>query len=108
MPEEEVERAIFGSNLRKVLGPNSLPFQVWQELWPIVKHWIVYIYRRSIQLGHIPKAWTEAKIIVIPKPEKPNYTIAKAYQPISLLQTISKGLERVVAQRLSEFLERTD
>ena len=50
--------------------------------------------------------WTEAKIIVIAKPEKPDYTIPKAYRPISLLRTISKGLERVVAQRLSEYLER--
>ena len=38
MPEEEVERAIFRSNLRKAPGPNGLPFQVWQELWPVVKH----------------------------------------------------------------------
>jgi hypothetical protein len=32
--------------------------------------------------------------------------VPKAYQPISLLQTISKGLERVVAQRLLGYLER--
>jgi hypothetical protein len=69
----------------------------------VVKHWIVQIYRRSIQLGHIPKAWTEAKTIRVSKLGKPEYAVAKAYRPISLLQTISKGLERVVAQRLSEF-----
>jgi hypothetical protein len=67
----------------------------------------VHIYRRSIQIGHLPQPWTEAKIVVIPKPEKGNYTIPKAYRPISLLRTISKGLERIVAQRLSEYLERT-
>jgi hypothetical protein len=66
----------------------------------------VYLYQRSIQLGYLPKLWAEAKIIVIPKPGKPDYTIPKAYQLISLLRTISKGLERVVAQRLSEYLER--
>ena len=32
MPEEEVERAIFKSNLRKAPRPNGLSFQVWQEL----------------------------------------------------------------------------
>jgi hypothetical protein len=58
-------------------------------------------------LGHLPARWREAKIIVIPKPEKPDYTIPKAYRPISLLQTISKGLERIVAQRFLEYLERT-
>ena len=106
--EGEVEKAIFSSNPRKAPGPGDISFQVWQELWPVVKHWVVHIYRRSIQLGHIPKSWTEAKIIVIPKPGKPDYTIPKAYRPISLLCTISKGLEKVVAQRLSEYLERTE
>lgn len=103
-----MEKAIFSSNPRKAPGPGDISFQVWQELWPVVKHWVVHIYRRSIQLGHIPKSWTEAKIIVIPKPGKPDYTIPKAYRPISLLCTISKGLEKVVAQRLSEYLERTE
>ena len=51
--------------------------------------------------------WKEAKIIVIPKPEKPDYTIPKAWRPISLLQTFSKGLEKIIAQRVSEYLERT-
>jgi hypothetical protein len=68
----------------------------------------VYIYQRLIQLGHILKSWTEAKIIVILKPGKPDYTIPKAYRPISLLCTISKGLEKVVVQRLSEYLEKTE
>lgn len=52
--EEEVERAIFSSNPRKAPGPDNLSFRVWQELWPVVKHWIVHIYRRSIQLGYLP------------------------------------------------------
>jgi len=51
--------------------------------------------------------WKEAKIIVIPKPEKLDYTIPKAWRPISLLQTFSKGLEKIIAQRVSEYLERT-
>lgn len=105
--EEEVARAIFESNPRKAPGPDNLSFCVWQELWPVVKDWIVHIYRRSIQLSYLPTHWKGAKIIVIPKPDKPDYTIPKAYRPISLLQTISKGLERIVAQRFSEYLERT-
>lgn len=106
--EEEVRRAIFSSNPRKAAGPDDIPFKVWQEVWPVVGKWVTLLYQRSIALQHVPRTWAEAKIMVIPKPGKPDYSIPKAYRPISLLRIISKGLERVVAQRLSEFCERTD
>lgn len=40
------------------------------------------------------------------KPNKPNYTKAKVYRPISLLRTIAKVLEAIVASRLSYIVER--
>jgi hypothetical protein len=52
------------------------------------------------------KAWKIAKIVTIRKPRKADYTALKAFRPISLLQTISKGLEAVVAARLSYLTEK--
>ena len=49
--------------------------------------------------------WKEARIVALRKPSKPDYSKAKAYRPISLLQTISKGLETLVARRLSYLAE---
>jgi hypothetical protein len=46
-----------------------------------------------------------AKIIILQKPGKPDYTKLKAFRPISLLPTISKGLEAVIAIRLSYLVE---
>ena len=54
----------------------------------------------------MPKAWKIAKIVTIRKPGKADYTVPKAFRPISLLQTISKGLEAVVAARLSYLTEK--
>ena len=105
--EEEVKRAIFSSSPRKAAGPDDIPFRVWQELWPVVGKRIKLLYHKSVLIQHIPRAWAEAKIVIIPKPGKPDYSVPKAYRPISLLRTISKGLERLIAQRLSEFCERT-
>jgi hypothetical protein len=45
------------------------------------------------------------KIIILQKPGKPNYTKPKAFRPISLLPIISKGLEVVIAIRLSYLAE---
>jgi hypothetical protein len=40
-------------------------------------------------------------VIILRKPGKPDYTKPKAFRPISLLLTISKGLEAIIAIRLS-------
>jgi hypothetical protein len=59
------------------------------------------LYRTSIETSHIPASWKTVKIVVIRKPGKADYTIPKAYRPISLIQTLSKGLEATIAARLS-------
>jgi hypothetical protein len=38
-------------------------------------------------------------VVVIPKADKPDYSAAKVYQPISLLENLSKLLEKAVAKR---------
>lgn len=50
----------------------------------------------------LPSKWRHAKIIPLKKPSKADYTIAKAWRPISLLATLGKVLESVVAERSAE------
>jgi hypothetical protein len=57
-------------------------------------------------LRHVPKQWKTARIITLRKPGKADYTLQKAFRPISLLLMISKGLEAVVATRLSYMTEK--
>lgn len=63
------------------------------------------MYQTSLDLKYVPQRWRTAKIVVLRKPNKPDYPMPKAYRPISLLKTISKGLEAVVARRLSYLAE---
>jgi len=44
--------------------------------------------------------------VVIPKPGKPDYTKVRAYRVISLLDAISKLLERTAAHLIADHLER--
>ncbi|KAI6824489.1 hypothetical protein KC343_g180 [Hortaea werneckii] len=53
----------------------------------------------------IPQQWKVAKIIPLKKPNKGDYTLAKAWRPISLLSTLGKLLEAVVAERVSFAVE---
>jgi hypothetical protein len=56
-------------------------------------------------LGYFPTIWKAAKVIPIHKPNKPP-TDANSYRPISLLSSISKLLERIIASRLTTFINQ--
>jgi hypothetical protein len=55
-----------------------------------------------------PPLWKEAIIVVIPKPDRPDYSLPKAHHPISLLECISKLLEKVVTQQIQHNLTTHD
>ena len=105
LAEVEVRRAVFAAQPYKAPGPDGMPAIVWQELWPLLKDHIVALFRLSLETARIPQAWRVAKIVPLRKPNKPDYTLAKAYRPISLLATLGKNLEAVVAARLSYLAE---
>lgn len=104
--DEEIERAITRPNPNKAPGPDEIPFSVWRQLLPHTREWIKWLYQASMSLGHVPRQWREASIVVLRKPGKKDYSNPRAYRPISLLPTISKGLESIVAARLSYMAER--
>jgi ribonuclease HI len=105
LTKEEVERAVFRSNPDKAPGPDEISFRVWRELWPVVGDHVLWLYNTSLELRHTPRRWKTARIVTLRKPGKADYTIPKAFRPISLLPTISKGLEAAVAARLSFITE---
>ena len=52
-------------------------------------------------------AWKQAKVIMLLKPGK-DLTKSTSYRPISLLPAIGKVFERIIASRLSTFLEKAN
>jgi Reverse transcriptase (RNA-dependent DNA polymerase) len=102
---EEVERRVFAAKAWKAPGDDGLPAVVWQQVWPVVKERVLRLFQTSLDEGSLPSQWKNAKIIPLRKPDKPNYKLAKAYRPISLLATLGKILESVVADRISYAVE---
>ena len=71
----------------------------------VVEHHVLALFRTSLEDGTLPSQWRHAKIIPLKKPGKEDYTTAKAWRPISLLATLGKVLESVIAERLSHAVE---
>jgi hypothetical protein len=89
----------------KAAGEDGLPAGVWRQVWPAVSESVRRLFQTSLDTGVIPKQWKVAKIIPLKEPNKDDYTLAKAWRPISLLSTLGKLLEAVVAERISFAVE---
>jgi hypothetical protein len=81
------------------LGILGIGWDLLKKGWPHCDDLLTNIFSSCIRLGHHPNRWKEATVVVIPKPNKADYSLAKAHQPISLLETMSKLMEKAVAKR---------
>uniref|UniRef100_A0A0K3CQ65 BY PROTMAP: gi/342320283/gb/EGU12224.1/ Pol-like protein [Rhodotorula glutinis ATCC 204091] n=1 Tax=Rhodotorula toruloides TaxID=5286 RepID=A0A0K3CQ65_RHOTO len=86
-------------------GPDDVPNHALQLLLPHLLPHLVPLYHASLALGHLPHSWHDASCVVLRKPKKPDYRDPKAYRLITFERCIAKGLERVVAARLSHLAE---
>ncbi|KAF8689775.1 hypothetical protein AX14_003166 [Amanita brunnescens Koide BX004] len=61
---------------------------------------VMTLFNKVCATGVWPSHFKESVSVIIPKPNKPDYTIPKAYRPIALLNTLGKLLTKVLTNRL--------
>jgi retron-type reverse transcriptase len=81
-------------------GSSGIGWSMLKKGWEAVKDHLILAYNSCLFLGHHPARWREAKVVAIPKPDKPDYSLPKAHRPILLLETMSKLLEKAVTKRM--------
>ena len=88
----------------KSAGPDGLPPRALKCLDGRHLEVISLLYKLSIATGCVPVTWRTMKVVFLPKAGKTDYTIAKAYRPITLSNFILKGIERLIQWYISEFI----
>jgi hypothetical protein len=97
--KEELPDLLKQTAAKSAPGSLGIGWDLLKRGWPLCDDLLMDIYTACIWLGHHPARWKEATVVVIPKPNKSDYSLAKAHRPISLLETMSKLMEKAVAKR---------
>jgi hypothetical protein len=79
-------------------GQSGHTWTVLKWAWEADTDRIVELLAACLRAGHHPRQWKEAIVCVIPKANRADYTLAKNFRPISLLECLGKLLEKVVAK----------
>ncbi len=92
----EVSRALSGASAKSAPGPSGVGYTLLK--WAHAAHPEILpdIFNLSLDAGTHP--WHHATVIVLNKPNKPDYSNLKAYRPISLLKCIGKVFEKIITK----------
>ena len=85
-------------------GPDNISSKLLKKILPIVVNPLCHLFNLSFQTGYIPIQLKTAKVVPIFKSgDKHKFT---NYRPISLLSSISKLLEKLVAKQMAGYLNK--
>jgi ribonuclease HI len=100
-----VYKALFNQSTKKAPGIDRLNFKALRLLWQFDSSRLVALTQQCFFLGHHPDIWKTAKGILLKKPNKPDYSMAKAWRIISLLNCLGKLVEKVATLLIEDYCE---
>ena len=103
---EEVLQALKERKSYSCPGIDSFPYAFLKALGPPLINILVSVISTLWRLGYFSSRYKQARTIVIRKPGKEDYSVAKAWRPIALLSTVGKLIETVTAKKIKEVVEQ--
>lgn len=104
---DEIRHIIKDIKSKKSSGPDAIPIFVLKKLPVSVHEVLAKLINCILSIGYYPSTWKAAHVIPIHKPGKPANE-AKSYRPISLLNSLSKILEKVLHARILGYCVEND
>jgi len=103
--DSEVKDAIYNSAQNKSPGPDGINFLCLRQGYQAIPTTLTELFKSLLKIGYHPHCWREATGAIIRKPNQPDYTIPKAYRPVSLLNCLGKISEKIMVNRLAYIAE---
>ncbi|KAF8883984.1 hypothetical protein BD779DRAFT_1387248, partial [Infundibulicybe gibba] len=97
----EMQEAISATSNSSAPGPDHISWHLLKLALgepgsPAVMS-LIRLYDSCVQYGVFPDYFKVSLSAILAKPNKPDYSLLKAYRPIALLNTLGKLLEKLIA-----------
>jgi len=91
---------------KKAPGPDELTNKVLKIIRLPLAVALQEVFQSCLTQGHFPHYFQQTRTVVLHKEGKEDYSLPGSYRPIALENTLGKILEKIVAERLSDTLEK--
>ena len=111
MPQEGIEpatvKAIITTSTDSAPGPDGVRYNSMKELDGQDLQSLTNMLNDSLSQHIVPEEWLDSHLAPVPKPGK-DHTSIKGYRIVTMQNTVGKLLEKYVARRLANQLERDE
>jgi ribonuclease HI len=99
---DETARVLACLNAGSAVGPDKISYSTIRKVHEFSPKLLPKLFTALLRFSVHPQEWKTANCVILPKPGKPDYSLPRAYRPISLLPCLGKILERIVADRTAD------
>jgi hypothetical protein len=83
------------------LSSSGASGQTWRLIkwaWMCAPEVLADLIAGCVRAGHHPLIWRQAIVCAVPKPHRADYSLAKNFRPVSLLECMGKLVEKLMAR----------
>ena len=100
-----VEKVITNLDSSKASGPDCIPVVVLKNCEPELSYILAKLFNKCLKESCFPDCWKVSSVVPVFKNVGERAT-AKNYRPVSLLSVVSKVFEKLVNNRIVDYLEK--
>jgi hypothetical protein len=94
--EDDVSTALCTTANKSSLGSSGIGYKILKWAHTACPNYLPYLFNLCLASGTHP--WRLVTIVMVNKPQKPDYSIPKVYCPIALMECTSKLLEKIITK----------
>ena len=99
------KKVIINLDSSKASGPDCIPVVVLKNCEPELSYILAELFNMCLKESCFPDCWKVSSVVPVFKNVGERST-AKNYRPVSLLSVVSKVFEKLVNNRIIEYLEK--